>query len=125
MTRKVGPAQANGFTLLEMLVALAVFSLAALALIRLQGISIRTTADLDTRIVAQAVARNLMVELQSDPAPPSAGEAEGDLENGGRRWHWTRRAVAMEDPRLLRIDLTVAPSGGGSPAVLTFLRVVE
>ena len=32
----------GGFTLLEMLVALAVFSLAALALVRLQGVTLRT-----------------------------------------------------------------------------------
>ncbi|WP_278988420.1 type IV pilus modification PilV family protein, partial [Sphingobium yanoikuyae] len=37
----------HGFTLLEMLVALAVFSLAALALVRLQGVTLRTAADLD------------------------------------------------------------------------------
>ena len=125
MTRPIRPADANGFTLLEMLVALAVFSLAALALIRLQGVSLRTTADLDTRIVAQAVARNLMVELQTDPAPPSKGDAKGEVENGGRRWHWTRRAAAMDDPRVLRVDLTVTPEQGGSPAVLTFLRAAE
>ena len=34
----------HGFTLLEMLVALAVFSLAALALVRLQGVTLRTAA---------------------------------------------------------------------------------
>src|SRR3546814_19855381 len=40
----------NGFTLIEMLVALAVFSLAALALLRLQGVTLRTAADPDQRV---------------------------------------------------------------------------
>lgn len=115
----------DGFTLLEMLVALAVFSLAALALIRLQGVAIRTAADLDTRIVGQAVAHNLMVEILTDPQPPSLGKAEGDVENGARRWHWVRTAQRSEDDRLIQLGLAVTPRTGGSASLLNFVRVVE
>ena len=62
-----------GFTLLEMLVALAVFSLAALALLRLEGATVRQTGELDERMLAQLVARNLAVETLTDPAPPPLG----------------------------------------------------
>ncbi len=44
----------HGFTLLEMLVALAVFSLAALALVRLQGVTLRTAADLDSKALGRS-----------------------------------------------------------------------
>jgi general secretion pathway protein I len=115
----------HGFTLLEMLVALAVFSLAALALVRLQGVTLRTAADLDSKALGQIVARNLMVEVQSDPVPPSIGQEDGDVENGGRRWHWSRSVKAMEDKRLLQVDLTVDGQPGASPVVLSFMRVVE
>jgi len=115
----------HGFTLLEMLVALAVFSLAALALVRLQGVTLRTAADLDSKALGQIVARNLMVEVQSDVAPPSVGEEDGEVENGGRRWHWTRTVKATEDKRLLQVDLVVDGQPGASPVVLSFLREVE
>ena len=115
----------RGFTLLEMLVALAVFSLAALALVRLQGVTLRTAADLDSKALGQIVARNLMVEVQTDPAPPSLGSEEGDVENGGRRWHWSRAVKAMSDQRLLQVDLTVNGQAGSSPVVLSFVRVVQ
>lgn len=108
-----------------MLVALAVFSLAALALVRLQGVTLRTAADLDSKALGQIVARNLMVEVQTDPAPPSAGEEEGEVENGGRRWHWKRVVKATDDKRLLQVDLTVDGQAGASPAMLSFVRVVE
>ena len=52
-------ADERGFTLLEMMVALAVFSLAALALLRLEGATVRQTGELDERMLAQLVARNL------------------------------------------------------------------
>lgn len=115
----------QGFTLLEMLVALAVFSLAALALVRLQGVTLRTAADLDSKALGQIVARNLMVEMQTDPAPPSLGQQEGDADNGGRRWHWTREVKATDDKRLLQVNLTVDGQPGASPVVLSFVRVVR
>jgi general secretion pathway protein I len=108
-----------------MLVALAVFSLAALALVRLQGVTLHTAADLDSKAMGQIVARNLMVEVQTDPAPPSLGSEEGDVDNGGRRWHWTRAVRATNDRRLLRVDLTVDGQAGSSPVVLSFVRALQ
>ncbi|WP_294136386.1 type II secretion system minor pseudopilin GspI [Sphingobium sp.] len=115
----------QGFTLLEMLVALAVFSLAALALVRLQGVTLRTAADLDSKALGQIVARNLMVDVQSNPVPPSVGEEAGEVENGGRRWHWSRTVKPTDDQRLLQVDLTVDGQPGASSVVLSFVRVVE
>ena len=117
-------SEERGFTLLEMLVALAVFSLAALALVRLQGVTLRTTADLDSKALGQIVARNLMVEVQTDPTPPSGGDEDGMIDNGGRRWHWRRVVKPTDDKRLLQVDLTVDGQPGASPVVLSFVRVV-
>lgn len=111
----------RGFTLIEMLVALAVFSLAALALLKLQGVTIRTTADLDQRVLAETVARNLAVEILTDPAAPAIGEVAGTASNGGRAWTWTRTVSRAGDARLLRVDFTVRGLSG-SPAVLTVVR---
>ena len=112
----------RGFTLIEMLVALAVLSLAALALLKLQGVTLRTAADLDQRMVAETVARNLAVEVLTDPAPPAAGQSDGTLTNGGRVWNWSRTVSRAGDPRLLRIDFVVRGAPGTSPAALTVVR---
>ena len=66
-----------GFTLIEMMVALAVFSLAALALIRLEGATIRGAATLDTTLMAQTVARNVAFDALTDARPPTIGTATG------------------------------------------------
>lgn len=113
-----------GFTLLEMLVALAVFSLAALALVRLQGVTLRTAADLDSKALGQIVARNLMVEWRTDPQPPTMGETQGAVTNGGRQWRWTRAVKATDDARLIQVDVVVQ-GASGSPSMLSFVRGVE
>jgi general secretion pathway protein I len=68
------PRPRNGFTLLEIMVALAIFSIAALAMVRLQGYSVRSTANLGDSGMAWQVARNVAVEILSNPAPPTLGD---------------------------------------------------
>jgi len=105
-----------------MLVALAIFSLAALALVRLQGVSARTSVDLDVRTMGQIVARNLMVERLTDPLVPALGVSEGTAENAGRQWAWTQQVEEAEDGRMLIVTVRVDGGPGQSPSVLTFGR---
>jgi general secretion pathway protein I len=90
-----------GFTLIEMLVALAIFSLAALALLRLGGATATNSASLADQAIAQLVARNLAVETLTDPQPPAFGASQGDAVNAGRRcWSRSRRrGAARRAPR--------------------------
>ena len=117
----------NGFTLLEIMVALAIFSLAALAMVRLQGYSVRSTAVLGDSGMAWQVARNLAVERLSDPAPPVIGDENGEEVNGGQNWDWTVSTKKTDDARLLRIDIVVAGTGLAArrTAKLTIARPVE
>ena len=69
----------QGFTLIEMLVALAIFSLAALALLRLGGATATNSARLNDQAIAKIVARNLAVETLTDPQPPAFGASAGEV----------------------------------------------
>ena len=115
----------SGFTLLEMLVALAIFSLAALALVRLQAVSARTAVDLRMRTMAQIVARNLMIERLTDPQAPSLGASSGVIENAGRKWPWAQQVEKADNDRLLVVTVRVDGGPGQSPAVLTFGRLAQ
>jgi general secretion pathway protein I len=112
----------RGFTLIEMMVALAVFSLAALALIRLEGATIRSTGILDQTLVAQMVARNVAVEALTDAQPPTLGTTSGTVANGGRNWTWTRNARALGDAGAIEVDIGVAPGAGAPIAHLMVVR---
>jgi len=115
-------ARTRGFTLIEMMVALAVFSLAALALIRLEGATIRGAAILDSTLTAQMVARNVAIEAITDAKPPTLGVARGSEQNGGRNWAWTRTTQPTGDSRILRIDVAVDDAQGVARGHLTVVR---
>ena len=112
----------HGFTLIEIMVALAVFSLAALALIRLEGATIRGASILDSTLTAQLVARNVAIEAVTDARPPVIGDTSGVETNGGRAWSWTRHVEPTGDARILKIDVTVADAAGVRQGRITMVR---
>ena len=116
------PSGEGGFTLLEMLVALGIMSIAALTLVRLDAYALRTAGDLDAGTVAAVVAQNRAVELWTDPAPPPIGSGSTRVVNAGRDWRVEQRVALTADPALLRIDLIVRPETGRGQAVLTIVR---
>ena len=115
----------HGFTLIEMLVALAIFSLAALAMLRLEGATMAGTFTLDQKLMAQTVARNIAVQTLTDPAAPTFGETSGEEVNGGQSWRWTRQTVRTDDQRVSVVDISVADEAGQTLAALTVVRSIQ
>jgi general secretion pathway protein I len=118
-------ARERGFTLIEMMVALAVFSLAALALLRLQGATVTSTVAIETRALGQIVANNLAVEALTDAVPPPLGKSEGVVENGGRKWRWNRVTKRTADVRIVRIDIGVVDEFGRPGGALSLARTAQ
>lgn len=112
----------QGFTLIEVLVALAIFSLAALAMLRLQGAAMGTTARLDEKAIAAIVARNQAIDVTLQPRPLALGSSSGEEDNAGRRWRWTRTVTRSADPRLQQIEIRVAGQEGETAASLFVVR---
>jgi general secretion pathway protein I len=127
MSRANLPPSPDGFTLIEMLVALSVFALAALAMVNLQGYSVRTASTLSDSALAQQVAQNLLVERLSAPLAPTIGTEQGLETNGGRSWQWQVTTAKTEDTRLVTIAVTVTGSGAEAKrtARLSAARLVE
>ena len=110
-----------GFTLLELLVALAVFSLVVLALLNLAGESTRTAVIVEERVLAGIVAGNRAVEAAVEPLDTLAARGEGDEQLGDRGWRWTRSLSATDDADVLRVDITVYAADSDRTAAETVL----
>lgn len=100
-----------GFTLIEVMVALSVFTIAGLALVNAQTESLRAVGGLETRLLAQIVAENRAVEAMTAPQPPDIGMRSGDVEMAGRRWRWSQRTLET-GAGIRRLDIDVRLDGG-------------
>lgn len=106
----MSPDPRAGFTLLELLVALGVFSLAALALVNLSAESAATQSRIETRTLGGIVADNLAVEAMIARGGPPLDD-EGVSVLAGREWRWSRTTTATSDPSLHRVTLEVYAEG--------------
>lgn len=106
----------SGFSLIEMLVALAVFALAVLGLLNLAGESTRTAVAIEERVLAAAVADTIGVDAATLDVRTLAADAAGREHAGGRDWQWTRSTTPTADPSLLRVDIRVSPADGSHVA---------
>jgi general secretion pathway protein I len=122
--RRRASAAARGFSLVEMLVALAVFALAAMALLHLAAENTRAAFAAEERVLAGVVADNLAVDAMLEPAP--GPDAQGVAQAAGRAWRWTRRTRATAAGDLLRIDIAVhaPPAPAAAPPRLAAERSV-
>lgn len=117
------PRNADGFSLLEMLVALSVLSLAVLALVNLAGENSRTGVAIEERVFAGVIAENRAVEALTSLQPPVLGETSGTERAAERIWRWTRRVGETPEPGVLRVDVSVtAQSSNQVLAALTLFR---
>ena len=116
------PCGEAGFTLIEVMVALAIFGLAALTLLKLVGSTAAGAVTLEHRAVAQIVARNLAVEALTEVIPPAYGTSNGVEQNAGVPWRWVRRVDRMPESRLQRIGISVADPSGQVAAQILLIR---
>ncbi|WP_028116520.1 type II secretion system minor pseudopilin GspI [Ferrimonas senticii] len=98
----------GGFTLLEVMVALAVFATAALALINSASIQLGNAPLLTERTLANYVAHNRLVDLQLENPFPELGNKQGNSELAERTWYWQQRVVKASDEQLRMIEVKVA-----------------
>ena len=111
----------RGFTLLEILIALAVLAIAMGALIRAASDYTGSHVHLQTRTMATWVARNVLVEFQVAGEWPSVGEQNGTMEMGDAEWRWVARISQTEEAELRRLDVEVLPADSDSDVPVTTL----
>ncbi|MBO9767224.1 MULTISPECIES: type II secretion system minor pseudopilin GspI [Xanthomonas] len=125
--RHLADARASGgFSLLELIVALAIFAMAAVGLLNLSGESTRTAVVLEERALAAVVAENQAIEATLAPAAAIGAPAHGQVVLGGRSWEWQRQSTPAGAAGLLQIQVRVRAAGQAQEvASLTILRSAE
>lgn len=111
----------HGFTLVEVVVALAIVAIGMLAVFKTIGDTINNVSTLRDRSFAAWIADNRITEVRLSGQMPSVDETEGDLEFAGRRWYWVARVSQTPVEGLRRIDVTVRREGDAADSSLISL----
>ena len=98
---------AAGFTLLEVLIALAPLALSMGAIIMATSDYTNNQSYLRDRTMAMWVARNVLVQFQVDKEWPDVGERKGTQEMGNREWRWLAVTSQTDEAELRRLDVEV------------------
>lgn len=91
----------SGFTLVEVIVALGVFSIAAMGMIHLSNQTQIGAAHLDMRTLAEIEASNLIADAVTAPPPVSPGLEAGSSLQRGRSLNWSRTITATQQGLLV------------------------
>ena len=101
----------SGFTLIEAMIALAVFAIVAAALSRNASLGIQQTVRVEEQVLAWTVAKNALNELLIPPREAgrnfSSGRDSYTVSAANRKWQVNIRLVNTEDPDLKRVEVSV------------------
>ncbi len=97
----------RGFTLLEVMVALAVITLGLAAVIKTVTSTTSNTIHIRDKTFAYWVAQNQIAEIELTSGSPKPGFTDGEEMLAGLNWHWTRKIEGTEDPDTNRVEISV------------------
>ncbi len=98
----------RGFTLLEVMVALAIVALSLTTVAASMNQMIGSATTMQERTYASWIAQNKIAEMRLANVLPEVSTTSGDVEFGNTRWVW--RAVVSETgiENFRRVDVTVS-----------------
>lgn len=97
----------TGFTLVEVLVALAIVSVALLAALRAAGQGTTSMGELRARLLAGWVAENRLAEHRARGDWLPLGIQRGREREGGIEFAWREEVIATPNPAFRRVDVFV------------------
>jgi general secretion pathway protein I len=113
----------RGFTLVEILVALAVIAISLAAAMTTLGGSIDTVVALRERTVAMWMAQNRLTLHYVARSWPALETSEGTTEMAGHEWRWREQVQSTpdNDVRRIEIEIRVAPEREAAARLVGFL----
>ncbi|EAS40807.1 type II secretion system protein GspI [Photobacterium profundum] len=108
----------RGMTLLEVLVALAIFAIAALSVMKAVSQHLNTLGYLEQKTFAIMVADNTLAKVRLSGEIPTT-EKRGKSELAGQEWYWSVKSTKTADGYLRAVDVTVATDSERKKSVVS------
>jgi len=100
-------ARRDGFTLVEVLVALAIIAIALMSALRAAGQGTNNVAELRSRLLAGWIAENRLAEHRARADWLPLGIQRGKDSEGGLEFVWREEVIATPNPAFRRIKIDI------------------
>lgn len=97
----------RGMTLLEMMVAMAIFAIAGITVMKTVTEQVVALATLEEKTFASMVADNQLVTVKLSAAWPNLSWSDGKEDMAGKTYYWRWHGVETADPQFRAIDVEV------------------
>lgn len=111
----------SGFTLIEVLVALAILAVALAAAVRASSTAADGTFALKERLLGTWVAQDRIAEYAARPLWPEIGARQGSVEQAGVQFTWRETVSGTPNQRFRRVEVQVFPARAPDHAVATLV----
>ena len=97
----------RGFTLVEVLVALAILAISLGTAMRATSAAFVSSGDIKDRTMARWVGRNELARLQTTQSPPAPGKLAGEALQGNIGFSWDAVVETTPNPNFRRVEIVV------------------
>lgn len=104
----------RGFTLIEVMLALSIFSLAALTALSVASEHLRSITMIEERAFATMVASNRMAQVHSSDTWPPQNGASGQMQMAEQTWYWRQQVVETVTDGLREVTIIVSDEEDGA-----------
>jgi len=106
-----GSGRQHGFTLMEVLIALAIVALAVGALLGTVTSSASNVIYLKDKTLAEWVALNRLTEIRIAQQMPDKGRRVGNADMAGMHWQWEEEVTELPVKGMFRVEIRARPTG--------------
>jgi len=112
---KLRTSAVRGFTLLEVMVALAILALALMAALRAGAAATQNSGEIRQRQLADWVALDRLEEHRARRDWLPIGSTNGETMQGNQRFRWEEKIGGTPNAQFRRIDIRVLADDGNDP----------
>jgi len=96
-----------GFTLIEVMLAVAVFAIAGVALLGAAQNNFSSLSHLEQKTIANWVASNQLTAASLDKTWPPKNNRRGEVEMAGSTWYWQQKVATTQDSGLQAVTIEI------------------